>query len=137
MRYRSIDRSYRRKPARDIRLVAQPEWAGANMLLTIAFEDAELTEWQIRLIRKFLPGVAFVVVDNSVSDSGAGAIRHVCEVRQCSYVRTPENPWVGAPSRSHGIALNWAWDKRGEAIPAESLRLYRCGHVSARTHKSL
>jgi hypothetical protein len=28
-----------------------------------------------------------------------------------AYLRAPENPWSGrAASRSHGIALNWAWD---------------------------
>ncbi len=109
-RYRSVDRSYRNKPPRDASFAGPRNLAGANMLLTIAFEDAELTDWQIRLIRKYLPVAAFVVVDNSVSDSGAEAIRRVCAAHQCSYVRTPENPWTGSPSRSHGIALNWAWE---------------------------
>jgi hypothetical protein len=109
-RYRSIDSSYRNKPPRKVSFAEPRDLAGANMLLTIAFEDAELTDWQIRLVQKYLPATAFIVIDNSVSDSGAEAIHRVCASHQCNYIRTPQNPWVGSPSRSHGIALNWAWE---------------------------
>jgi len=108
-RYRYIDQKYRRRPARATAL-ADPMARESNLLVSIAFEDAELIDWQACLVRSYVPAAEYVVVDNSVSTNGAETIRSVCARRRCSYFRTPENPWQGAASRSHGLALNWALD---------------------------
>jgi len=85
-----------------------PNGAKHNLLISIGFEDAELIDWQARLVGRNVPSAEYVVVDNSRSSGGADAIRGACEKHGCRYLRTPENPWHGAPSRSHGLALNWA-----------------------------
>jgi hypothetical protein len=84
--------------------------ATPNLLITIGFEDSELIDWQSHLVRKYVPNASYIVVDNSLSDAGAESIQNVCRNHGCPYVRTPKNPWVHAPSRSHGLALNWAWE---------------------------
>jgi hypothetical protein len=111
LRYRRIDVRYRKKPARS-RLSADESVAsrGANILISIAFEDAELIGWQARLVRRNVPSAKYVVVDNSHTEAGAQAIKRICETEHCDYYRTPENPWVRSPSRSHALALNWAWE---------------------------
>jgi hypothetical protein len=108
-RYRYIDRRYRTQPAR-LMFLGDPATTRPNLLISISFEDADLIDWQSRLVRRYVPSAEYVVVDNSRSAAGAKAIRTVCEKQGCGYLLTPENPWDGAPSRSHGLALNWAMD---------------------------
>jgi len=108
-RYRRIDRQYRKQPPRASVLgrSAGPE---SNLLISIGFEDAELIDWQSRLVRRYVPSAEYVVVDNSTSEKGAQAIRIICEKNGCDYFLTPANPWCAFPSRSHGAAINWALD---------------------------
>jgi hypothetical protein len=110
-RYRSIDRDYRRKPARagDLARIARL-LRGRKVLITIAYSDAVLISWQTRLVRHYIPDAFHVVVDNSPCDVVAAQIGETAGAD--AYVRAPENPWLGesVASRSHGIALNWAWD---------------------------
>jgi hypothetical protein len=106
-RYRHIDRQYRSQPPR-VSVLSHSAASGSNLLISIAFEDADLIDWQSRLVRRYVPSAEYVVVDNSRSVKGAQAIRRICEKRGCSYLLTPENPWHGSASRSHGLALNWA-----------------------------
>ena len=108
-RYRRVDRKYRKLPARVSKLDV-PSNDRSNMIIAIAFEDAELIDWQSRLMRRFVPTADYIVVDNSKSIEGANAIKAICEKRRCNYLLAPENPWHGSPSRSHGLALNWALD---------------------------
>jgi hypothetical protein len=111
IRYWSVDRLYRRRPARTVLMRDEAQsFSGTQMLVAIAFEDAELIDWQARLIRKNVQSTRYIVVDNSNSETGAAAIQNVCERQGCCYVRTPKNPWFNSPSRSHGLALNWAWE---------------------------
>ena len=109
IRYRHIDRHYRKQPAR-AEFLAHPSKAKPNLLISISFEDAELIDWQARLVAAHVPSAEYIVVDNSKSIKGAQAIKAVCTKQGCSYFLTPDNPWYGAPSRSHGLALNWALD---------------------------
>jgi hypothetical protein len=110
LRYRLIDRGYRRKPARigDAAAVARTI-ANRKVLVTVAFSDPALIMWQTRLVRHYVPGVRLIIVDNSPADEVAGEIREIAGAD--NYLRAPENPWSGdAASRSHGIAMNWVWD---------------------------
>lgn len=109
VRYRVIDRGYRKRPARSQELGACST-PGDNLLISIGFDDAELIGWQSQLVKRYVPSVDFIVVDNSASDAGARSIRDACIEHGCGYVRAPENPWQGAGSRSHALALNWALD---------------------------
>jgi hypothetical protein len=110
LRYRMIDRSYRRRPARvgDAATVAR-SIRGCKVLVTIAFSDPALMSWQTRLVRHYVPGARHVVVDNSPTDAAAAQIGRIAGAT--AYLRAPKNPWSGdAASRSHGAALNWAWE---------------------------
>jgi hypothetical protein len=109
LRYRLVDRRYRRRPARagDPAAIAR-SIAGKKLLTTIAFADAESIDWQARLMAHYLPGIRLLIADNSPDDAAAESIAAVARASGLSYLRLPENPWRGA-SRSHGIALNWVW----------------------------
>jgi hypothetical protein len=110
LRYRAIDRAYRCRPARvgDTAAVAH-SIRGRSVLVTIAFSDPAVIRWQSRLVRHCVPGARHVVVDNSPADDAAEEIGRIAGAD--NYLRAPDNPWLGdAASRSHGIALNWAWD---------------------------
>jgi hypothetical protein len=109
LRYRAIDRSYRRRPARvgDTTAVAH-SIRGRRVLVTIAFSDPLLIRWQTQLVRHYVPGARHIVVDNSAADEAADEIRRIAGAD--NYLRAPDNPWSGtAVSRSHGIVLNWIW----------------------------
>jgi len=108
-RYRHIDRQYRKLPSRASSL-RRPAGRESNLLISIGFEDAELIDWQSRLVKRYVPSADYVVVDNSTSEEGAQAIKKICERNGCDYLLTPANPWRGLPSRSHGAAINWALD---------------------------
>jgi hypothetical protein len=110
-RYDSVDRDYRRRPARLGDPVAiGREIGGKRVLVTVAFEDPLAIEWQSKLLRRFVPGAAYVIADNSRGDASAANIQGLAEREGRPYLRLPDNPWTGpAPSRSHGVALNWLW----------------------------
>lgn len=110
-RYRRIDRRFLGQPARDggvpdIRDAARD----SNVLLTIAFGDAQCLDLQLRLTRGLVRHDLHIVADNSVSDTAARENRQVCAAHGAAYARLPANPWtMKNPSRSHGAALNWMW----------------------------
>jgi hypothetical protein len=110
-RYRRINRAYVALP------VAGGDLAGARAamrdrqaMVTIAFNDAEATGWQIRLVSRYLPDKLHVVADNSIDDAAATRICGLCRSRRLPYLRLPPIGWRrAAGSRSHGLALNWVW----------------------------
>ncbi len=108
-RYRLVDRRYMRQPARsgDTAAVSRA-LVGQNVLATIAFNDPQALDWQARLLRYYVPLALHVIVDNSSDESAAAEIAKLAARFGLPYVRLPENPWDSF-SRSHGIALNWAW----------------------------
>jgi hypothetical protein len=80
------------------------------VLVSIAFGDPQLVDWQVRLLRHYVPNAFHLIVDNSVADESAREIGRAAGHAGAAYLRTPPNPWSGdAESRSHGIALNWTW----------------------------
>ncbi len=108
-RYQAIDRLYRARAARagDAAAVVRAI-AGCDVLVTIAFNDAQAIGWQAALVRHYVPRAKHIVVDNSSDDGAAVAIAAVAAHHGLAYLRLPKNPWRGF-SRSHGIALNWVW----------------------------
>lgn len=108
-RYHWIDRRYRAMPA----VVGDPaaiarSIAGRKALFTVAFNDPEAIDWQAALVRHFVPGALYIVVDNSPDDATAAAIQRIAAAHGVPYLRCPVNPWKKS-SRSHGVALNWIW----------------------------
>ncbi len=83
---------------------------GQKAVFSIAFNDPETIELQIRAIHRFLPSVVYVVVDNSSDPDAASRIGELCDKARIAYVRLAPNPWNGRnASRSHGLAMNAVW----------------------------
>ncbi|MBN8997682.1 MAG: hypothetical protein J0H63_07150 [Rhizobiales bacterium] len=110
-RYRRITEEHLRRPARAGDLdVIRASMRDRQALVAIAFNDPEVIGWQVRLLRRHLPGVLYLVADNSTHDVAAGEIRSVCERHGAGWLRLPRVAWErGVTSRSHGLALNWVW----------------------------
>jgi hypothetical protein len=110
-RYRAIDRMYRRRPA----IAGDPGAVAAaignrNVLVTVAFADPQLLEWQSRLVARYVADAVHVVIDNSPDDNIAARNAAIAADAAIAYARAPPNPWTGhTASRSHGLALNWTW----------------------------
>jgi hypothetical protein len=105
-----IDRRFRQRPPRsgDLKALVR-QIKGRRALATIAFNDRQTIAWQSALVRHFVKDVVHFVVDNSTDDLVAAEIAKLARAREIPYVRLPRNPSV-APSRSHGLALNWTWE---------------------------
>ena len=108
-RYQRVDRRHRRQPARVGDLAAlQRAVRGRKILVTVAFADPQVIDWQTRLVRYHVPHALYVIADNSPDDASATAIAAIAAQLGAPYLRLPANPWP-LGSRSHGIALNWLW----------------------------
>ena len=93
--------------------VPLPRIHGQKVLITISFNDPQVIEWQTRLVAKHIPHAIHIIADNSNDLAARTAIQHICMSTDLAYVAVPGNPWAkGKPdgSRSHGYALNWAWE---------------------------
>ncbi|MGA3115243.1 MAG: hypothetical protein ABSF90_12530 [Syntrophobacteraceae bacterium] len=109
LRYRLLNAVYmRRRPLKG----NLGELAGyirdKNVLVTIAFSDPQVIEWQAQLMRAYVSRPLFLIADNSDNNEAAAVIETIAERHGAPYVRLPTNPW-GPGSRSHGISLNWVW----------------------------
>lgn len=106
--YDASNALYVRKPARagDTGAIARGI-AGRNVLITLAYEDPQAIEWQIRLVRRYVPHDVYLIADNSFDDAAAAAIRAIAERAGAPYVRLPRS-WRRL-SHNHGLALNWLW----------------------------
>lgn len=92
--------------------VALPLLRGRKALITISFNDAEVIDWQTKLVARHVPDAIHVIADNSNDPAQRTAIRAICEAVGLTYVAVPNNPWGKRKpdgSKSHGFALNWAW----------------------------
>ena len=108
LRYRMVTQGHMRKPARRGAAAAVAQAVrGRRVLVTIAFRDPQAIAWQLPLVRHYLPGALHVIADNSPDARSAQAIEALAAECGAPYVWLPRNPWGG--SRSHGLALNWAW----------------------------
>ncbi|RWE77593.1 hypothetical protein [Mesorhizobium sp.] len=111
VRYRVTDDLFFRQRARDGDVEDIEALARARrVLLTVAFNDAQCLEIQLRLASKLVQSDVHIVADNSTSNASAGENKRACLNHGAAYVRLPANPWtVRNPSRSHGAAMNWMW----------------------------
>jgi hypothetical protein len=118
-RYDALREAYVRQPARggDAGLAARVR--GRRVLVTIAFNEADLVGMQVPAVARFVPNALHVIADNSNDESAAMAIAAIAARAGAGYVRLPDNPWRGGDnaSRSHGLALNWVW--RNIVLPGE------------------
>lgn len=80
------------------------------LLITIAFNNNEVIELQNLYIRKNLQEkYNYIVLDNSNIDKISKKILEYCNNNDIPYIKLPPNPFLDEPSKSHGIALNWAY----------------------------
>ncbi len=116
LRYRLVNSIHMRRQTRkgDAGALAR-SIRGKKVLITIAFSDPQLIEWQAQLMRIYVSQPVYLIADNSPDDS-AEAIEAIAERHGSPYVRLPANPW-GPGSRSHGISMNWLW--RNIILPGE------------------
>ena len=90
---------------------ASQKMTGQRVLVTIAFGDAELVDWQTQLVRRHVPNALHVIADNSPTAESSAAVFAAAQCNGATIFRLPANPWTGrAPARSHGFALNWTWE---------------------------
>ncbi len=117
LRYRLVNAIHMRRRARkgDTGALAR-SIRGANVLMTIAFSDPQLIEWQALLMRACVSQPFYLIADNSPDDASAAAIATIAQRHGVAYIRLPANPW-GLGSRSHGISMNWLW--RNIILPGE------------------
>jgi len=110
-RYRRIDRRFLRRRADGVDVGAiQDAVRGRNVLLTVAFGDAQCLDLQLRLARGLVSHDLHIVADNSLDETSARENSAACAACGAIYVKLPGNPWTRKnPSRSHGAALNWMW----------------------------
>lgn len=84
--------------------------SGRSLAIAIAYNVPAMIAWQIRFVRRNLTGMAYAVVDNSSDPKAEAEICAICRAHDTPYFRAPSNPYGGpSASRSHGLALNWAW----------------------------
>lgn len=77
----------------------------AFVFVTVAFCNAKVIEWQIKLLRKNIEHeFQHLVLDNSPG-SEENDISKTCRQEDVAYVRLPRNPFSN--SASHGASLNW------------------------------
>ncbi|TIU79609.1 MAG: hypothetical protein E5W03_19155, partial [Mesorhizobium sp.] len=89
-RYRKIDRRFLSLPAKAGDIQGTRDAARSReVLLTIAFGDAQCLDLQVRLIRGLVRHDLHIVADNSISEAAAGENRQVCAAYGTTYVRLP------------------------------------------------
>lgn len=110
-RYARMDQKYFAMPvAEGERDAARTAVAGKNVIITVAFEDPQALEMHVALIGRYVEHDCHLVLDNSQSDAAIARNKAVAEAAGVIYLKLPANPWTKRnDSRSHGIAMNWAW----------------------------
>ncbi len=110
-RYRRVDRRYFVLKATDgDEQAVRDRLTGKRVLVTVAFGDPEMLAWHVDLVRRFVDTDEHLILDNS--PEATAEIREIVAASGRCYLKLPPNPWTGSkPSRSHGLALNWAWQR--------------------------
>lgn len=101
---------YMAQKARVRVVVDEPKQAAID-LVSIAFNNEVVINYQIKLIKKYLKDhFSFTIVDNSSDVSKQKNISQICLENGVNYVLPPPNPFLGeVGSGSHGATLNWAY----------------------------
>src|ERR1700734_614797 len=93
---------------------------GKNILQIIAFEQADVLDFSIKMAMRYVADAALLVFDNSRRPSARVEIERVCRKRNIPYLALPKN-LSRHPNRSHGAAMTWIWHNVVKAIrPAVS-----------------
>jgi hypothetical protein len=110
-RYRRMDARYMALPAAvGDEAAIRAAVRGQKVLLTVAFNDPDCLDMHAALVGKFVARDRHLVIDNSTDEDAARQNRLLCAAHDVLYLRLPDNPWTRRnESRSHGMALNWAW----------------------------
>lgn len=92
------------------RKVSNPEQID---IITVAFNNKQFIEYQIKLIRKCITdsNIHFIVADNSSSTKKRKEIYELCQKYQVGYISIPRNLIAKYPggSYTHGTTLNWLY----------------------------
>lgn len=110
---RKLDRYYQLDGTSDLglELDTKPEEEFCD-LFTVAFNNSEFIEYQIKALRKnFVNPYRYTVFDNSNKENCAENINSVCKQYGCKYIRLPKQDSKIDVANSHGTALNWIWRK--------------------------
>jgi len=76
-------------------------------LITVAFNNPKIIEYQIKLFKKFIKGsYTQIICDNSNNEEKAKAIRNICESHDTTYINITGTEKASGFSDSHGRALN-------------------------------
>lgn len=79
------------------------------VLISVAFNNSLVIEYQIKLINKYLTGSFFyIIADNSTNNSESTKIELLCNKYKISYLKLPKYA-TSEPSVSHGMSLNWLY----------------------------
>ncbi len=85
---------------------------GEMDLVTIAFDNPMTVEVQTKLLRKFLrDSFVYTVADNSTDKATRKQIYQLCRNLGVNYLALPPQFGVANPSLSHGLAMNWVYQK--------------------------
>jgi len=111
LRYNAGRNAYVSRPARVSDATLNDRIRGRRVLVTIAFDDLEAIDLQVRLIARFVADVVHVIADMSMDEDVAAQTAAVAARGNAPYVRLPANPLrrQDQASRTHGLALDWVW----------------------------
>jgi hypothetical protein len=84
---------------------------GRKLLVTIAFNDADLIAWQVKLVRQYVADCIHLIADNSTSPQAVSAIAAIAAAHDLPCLRPPQSPWLKLEhgGRGHGLAMTWLW----------------------------
>ncbi|MEI6296920.1 MAG: glycosyltransferase family 2 protein [bacterium] len=75
---------------------------------SIAFNNAEVIEYQIKLIKKNIKDkYSYTIFDNSTDKETSEKIFNLCKEHDIPYLKLPNNPLTR--SASHGASMNWIY----------------------------
>ncbi len=97
-----------RPPELEPFLRANENLRGKNILQTIAFEQAEVLNFLLKMLARNLVNATVLVFDNSRKPEARVEIERVCRDRGVPYLALPPNR-TKHPNRSHGSAMTWIW----------------------------
>jgi len=103
---------YRRFPTDDsVGIETKPQPTDYLDLVTIAFNNLDMIQYQYRLLNKFMTDAyVYTVADNSTDEASRSAIRTFCTEQDIPYLALPRSPYAPpAYSQSHGAALNYVY----------------------------
>lgn len=108
-RRRREDRAFSARPAEGTKAMLA-RLARQSVALSVACDSAQAVDWQIRFCARNLRAATLAVLDNSHDPEASAAVERLCRAADVPYLRLPRRPDdTCSASRSHGLALNWAW----------------------------